>query len=127
MCVCACVPHAAIQFLTAKNMSGVEFHRQLTEVYGNDVMNVQMVKNWCREFREGRREVHDESCTGCPKVVMDESINTICAVLNEDRRLTLQELETIMNDDLGDPLSQMSISRIVTNLARSSTNQAYQN
>ncbi len=36
--------------------------------------------------------------------------------LNEDCRLILQELETIMNNDLGDPLSRMLISRIVTNL-----------
>ncbi len=60
--------------------------------------------------------MHDESHTGRPKVVMDESVNEICALFNEDRRLTLRELETIMNDNLGDSLSQMSISRIVTNL-----------
>ncbi len=34
----------------------------------------------------GRRQVHDELCTSRPKVVMDESVNTICALLNEDRR-----------------------------------------
>ncbi len=53
--------------------------------------------------------------TGHPKVVMDESVNTIRTLLNENCRLTLQELETIMNDDLGDPLSGMSISCIATN------------
>ncbi len=60
--------------------------------------------------------MHDESRIICPKVVMDEYIHTIRTLLNEDRRLTLQELETIMNDDLGDPLSQMLISRMVINL-----------
>ncbi len=63
-----------------------------------------------------RCEVHDESRTSCQKVVTDDSVNTICALRNGDRCLTLRELETIMNDDLGDPLSQMSISGIVTNL-----------
>ncbi len=48
--------------------------------------------------------------TGRPKAMMDISI---CTLLNEDRRLTLRDL---MNDDLGDPLSRMSISHIVTNL-----------
>ncbi len=43
--------------------------------------------------------MHDGPRTGRPKVVTDESFNTIYALLNEDRRLTLRELETIMNDD----------------------------
>ncbi len=47
-------------------------------------------------------------CTSCPKVVTDESVNTICALLNEDCRLTLRGLETIMNDYLGDALSQIT-------------------
>ncbi len=98
----------------AKNTSAVEIHRQLTEVHGSDVMSIQMVRKWCREFRVGRYEVLDESYTARPKVVMDESINTIRVLLDEDRHLTLRELETIMNDDLGHLLSQMSISHIVT-------------
>ncbi len=93
-----CVPHAVIQFLMAKNMSVVEIHRQLTEVYGSDVMSVQMVRKQCQEFHKGRCEVHDKSHTGCPKMVTNESVNTICTLLNEDRHLTLQELETITND-----------------------------
>ncbi len=41
-------------------------------------------------------------------------MNTIYVLLNEDRHLTLRELEMVMNDDLGDSLSQMLIFRIVT-------------
>ncbi len=60
--------------------------------------------------------MHDESLTGRSKVVTDESVNTNYTLLNENHCLTLQELETIMNDNLGDPLSRISISHIVTNL-----------
>ncbi len=42
-CVSLCVPRAVIQFLTPKNTSVVEIHRQLTEVYSSDVMSVQVV------------------------------------------------------------------------------------
>ncbi len=38
MCMSACVHCAVIQFLAAKNTSAVEIHRQLTKVYGSDVM-----------------------------------------------------------------------------------------
>ncbi len=79
-------------------------------------MSIQLVRKWCREFCAEQCEVHDKSRTGHPKMVIDESVNTICVLLNEDHRSTLRELETIMNEDLGEPFSQMSISSIVTNL-----------
>ncbi len=44
--VSTCVPHTVIQFLTAKNTSVVEVHKQLTEVYASDVISVQMVRKW---------------------------------------------------------------------------------
>ncbi len=53
--------------------------------------------SWCHERTDGEEvvlrvhrgwcEVHDESLTGHPKVVTDESVNTIRALLNKDRRL----------------------------------------
>ncbi len=76
-CVSACVPHAVIQFLTVKNTSVVEIHRQLTEACGTDVMSVQMVRKCCQEFCEQRCEVHG-LYSGYLKVVTDESVNTIC-------------------------------------------------
>ncbi len=101
VCVSVCVSCAVIQFLTPKNTIVVEIHRQLTEVCGSDVMSVRVVRKWCRKFCKVRHKVHHESCTGCPKVVTDEFINMIRTVLNEDRHLTLRELEMIMNDDSG--------------------------
>ncbi len=79
------VLHAAIRFLTAKNMSVVKIQSQLTKVYGSDIMSVQMVRKWCQEVREGQHEVHNELCIGRPKMVTNESVNTICAQLNEDQ------------------------------------------
>ncbi len=107
VCVSTCVSRVVIQFLMAKNTSVVEIHGQLTEVYGSDIMSIQMVRKWCREFHNG--------WPGCIKVVMDESVNLI-RTLQKNCRLTLQELLMIMNDDLGDPLTRMSISSIATNL-----------
>ncbi len=43
--------------------------------------------------------MYDKSRTGCPKVVIDESVNMIRTLLNIDRCLTLHKLETIMNKD----------------------------
>ena len=36
-----------------------EIHKKIVAVYGS-VMNRQNVTKWCREFSEGRTDVHDE-------------------------------------------------------------------
>ncbi|KAJ4440590.1 hypothetical protein ANN_08736 [Periplaneta americana] len=40
-------------------MAPIEIHRQLCQVYGPDIMSKQMVRRWCRQFSEGRQNVHD--------------------------------------------------------------------
>ena len=47
-----------IRFLNAKGEGPAEIHKQIVAVYGN-VMNRQNVTKWCREFAEGRTDVHD--------------------------------------------------------------------
>jgi hypothetical protein len=46
-------------FLSAKGERPAEIHKQIFAVYGN-VMNRQNVTTWCREFSEGRTDIHDE-------------------------------------------------------------------
>ena len=50
---------SVIRFLRAKGERPAEIHKQIVAVYGN-VMNRQNVKKWCREFSEGRTDVHDK-------------------------------------------------------------------
>ena len=50
---------SVIRFLNAKGERPAEIHKQMVAVYGN-VMNRQNVTKWCREFAEGRTDVHDE-------------------------------------------------------------------
>ena len=55
-----CEFRAVIRFLLARNINGYEIHSQLCEVYGPNVMSESKVRQWCRLFKEGRRNVHDE-------------------------------------------------------------------
>ena len=50
-----CEVRSVIRFLNAKGERSAE----IVAVYAN-VMNGQNVKKWCREFSEGRTDVHDE-------------------------------------------------------------------
>jgi hypothetical protein len=57
---------SVIRFLCAKNTAPVDIHSQLCEVYGEKCMSIQHVRKWCREFKDGRTDVHDEQRSGRP-------------------------------------------------------------
>jgi hypothetical protein len=61
-----------IQFLKAKGELPAEIHKQIVAVYGN-VMNRQNVTKWCREFSEGRTDVHDEQRSK-PSLISDDLV-----------------------------------------------------
>ncbi len=44
---------SVIRFLTVENVSAVEIHIRLVNVYGNCVMNVQNVRKWRCDFLKG--------------------------------------------------------------------------
>jgi len=67
-----CEVRSVIRFLNAKGEGPAEIHKQIVAVYGN-VMNGQNVTKWCREFSEGRTDVHDEQRSGRPSLISDEA------------------------------------------------------
>ena len=66
-----CDVRSVIRFLNAKGERSAEIHKQIVAVYGN-VMNRQNETKWCREFSEGRTDVHDEQRRGRPSLVEGE-------------------------------------------------------
>lgn len=60
-----------IRFLKAKNVRPVKIHWQIVEVYGEGAVNEGNVRKWCRLFKEGRPNVHDEERVGLPSSIMD--------------------------------------------------------
>jgi hypothetical protein len=57
----SCEICAFIRFLQAKIMSAAEIHHELcVVVYGQNVMSGGTVRQWCRMFKDGRTNVHDE-------------------------------------------------------------------
>jgi hypothetical protein len=72
------VMRAVIRFLNVKGECPAEIHKQIVAVYGY-IMNQQNVAKWCREFSEGRNDVHDEQRSGRPSL----SLMTFFRKLNE--------------------------------------------
>ncbi len=112
--VSKCVIRSVILFLTAKNETASSIYRQLVEVFGENVITVQHVRKWRREFVSGRREVHDEMREGRPRdSLTSDAIAGVKALLDEDRRLTIRHLELLMKEEMCNPVSHMTIQRIL--------------
>jgi transposase len=68
-------------------MSAAEIHRELcSAVHDQNVMSEGTVRQWCRMFRHGSTNVHDEERSGRSPVVSDELVQ------NGSRRFTISEL-----------------------------------
>ena len=51
---------------------------------------------WCREFSEGKTDVHDEQRSGRPSLIYDELLQEIEGEIRANRRMTIRELHDII-------------------------------
>ncbi|UYV71763.1 hypothetical protein LAZ67_9000303 [Cordylochernes scorpioides] len=84
-------------------------NRQLVEVYGEKCMDIKNVRKWCREFNEGRINVHDEQRSGRPSLP-ESTVARIDEMVRANRRITLGEIEDGLNEDC----SHFSVHKIVS-------------
>ncbi|GBL77707.1 hypothetical protein AVEN_152926-1 [Araneus ventricosus] len=52
-----CEVCSVTRFLNAKNVKPAEIHRQLVEIYGENLMTDGMVRKWVRQFNDVRTNV----------------------------------------------------------------------
>jgi hypothetical protein len=79
-----------------KKIPTVKIHRELVTVYGANVMTVQHVHKWRREFDSGRMNVMDEQRSGWPSssTVLVQDID---AAVQADRSVSIAQLEIRFN------------------------------
>jgi transposase len=68
---------AVIRFLHAEGQSTAEIHRRLCRVYGDNVMSDSCVREWCKQFEDGRTDVHEEGAQGRHSIVTDELVRKV--------------------------------------------------
>ena len=78
--------------LHAQGQSAAEIHRRLCREYGDNVMSDSCVREWCRKFRDGRTDVHDECGQEQRSIVTDELVQKVDECLRGKRRFTISEL-----------------------------------
>jgi len=72
-----------------------EIHKKIVAVYVN-VINRQNVTKWCREFSEGRTDVHDEQRSGRPSLISDDLLREIEGEIRTNQSMTVRELHHII-------------------------------
>ncbi|UYV75129.1 K02A2.6-like [Cordylochernes scorpioides] len=72
-------------------------------------MDIKNVRKWCREFNEGRINVHDEQRSGRPSLP-ESTVARIDEMVRANRRITLEEIEDGLNEDC----SHFSVHKIVS-------------
>ncbi|KAG8227991.1 hypothetical protein J437_LFUL007205, partial [Ladona fulva] len=75
----------------AQDETPIFIHRKLRETYEASFMSAKSVRKWCREFSEGRTEVHDERRSGKSSLSGEE--DQIESAIREDRWFMVRELE----------------------------------
>ncbi|UYV74267.1 hypothetical protein LAZ67_11002726 [Cordylochernes scorpioides] len=75
----------------------------------NWCMDIKNVRKWCREFNEGRINVHDEQRSGRPSLP-ESTVARIDEMVRANRRITLEEIEDGLNEDC----SHFSVHKIVS-------------
>jgi transposase len=98
---------AVIRFLNATQKSPTEIHKELVEVYGENVISRKQVSVWCNQFKERRTSLLDERA-GRPTTAYN-AVNErrVAKFLLTDRRMKLKEIAYTLN------LSNTTVYRIV--------------
>ena len=90
-----CEVCSVIRFLKAKGEHPAGIHKHIVAVYSK-VMNRQSVTKWCREFSEGRTDVHVEQRSGRASLISDDLLQEIEGEFRANRLVTTRELYHII-------------------------------
>ncbi len=105
---------SVIRFFTALGDTGAAIHRKIEEVYGEGRMSSSMVRRWRQMFLSGRTNVDDEERSGRPsEAITADTINTVRALIEEDRRITTRQIEKFFIEVACDPISHGTICKII--------------
>jgi transposase len=73
----SCEVRAVICLLHTEGQNAAEIHCRLRRVYGDNVTSDSCVRDWCKKFRYGRSDVHDEGGQERHSILTDERVQII--------------------------------------------------
>ncbi|GBM03614.1 hypothetical protein AVEN_203184-1 [Araneus ventricosus] len=60
-----------------KDVKAIAIHRQISEVYGGNIVSEGMVRKWVRAFKDGRTNVHDGERSGRRSVITEDLVQDV--------------------------------------------------
>jgi len=102
---------AVIRFLLAEGYSAAEIHRWMSNVYGNNFMSDSCVRKWCRKFKVGYTDFHDEGGQGRKSVATEDIVEKVNEVVRERRSFTISEISQISRSALYDIVMKFGYSK----------------
>jgi len=94
-----------IKFCFKLGHSSAETIPMMKKAFGDDSMSKAQIKLWYRHFKDGRESAESDRRSGRPSTSRTpENVESIRDAINENRRLTVQELKK----DLGIPRTIIS-------------------
>jgi hypothetical protein len=102
-----------IRFLHAEEQSAAKIHCRLyrEQIYGDNVMSGNCVREWCRKFRDGRTDVYDEGVQRRDSIATDELVQKVDQYVRGKRHFTITELSEEFPQT-----SRTTLYRIVTDI-----------
>ena len=86
--------------LRGRNAEKIQCHSELTEALGNRALPYRTVARWTAAFQRGRDASADMCRTGRPRTVRTDVARAVIAqCLEDDRRWSVQELQTLTGID----------------------------
>jgi transposase len=93
---------AVIQFLGAEGCQPANIHRRMQAVYGNACVSKTTVKDWCRQFRQGRQSTADMARPGPARVATTPAnIAAVETAMRGNRRMSIKAIAADLNISVG--------------------------
>lgn len=93
-------------------MNATDINCELISVNGENVMSVQIVQRWRKQFLEGHQDVHDEACSGWPSTVTtDATFEAVLELVEENLWFTISDLHNSLSMHM--EISRSSIGKIL--------------
>lgn len=93
---------SSIRFCVLLKKSGTETLQMIQEAYGDQALSKTRVFEWHKKFKDGQESLEDAPRAGRPSTSKtDVNRNTIDAMLQEDRRLSIAKIADMMHISYG--------------------------
>ena len=87
---------AVIEFLTADKVPPIEIHRRMQAVYGDQCVDVRIVRRWVRRFKDGelgQADLSDKTRSGRPVAASDQlHQDRVEELIRGNRRIKQKEI-----------------------------------